>query len=467
VELNDSVRRNGPTFVDVELVRALAKVAPELSVVQRMPSGAQVLSPTRIQGALSAVDQAIAKLESRLDAARQSGQEGAVGATLDCRAAAALLRARADRQESEPHSVAQRAIVLVEYFRFHDVICCLTLRSGEDLPILHLIETTVSEVAATAAQAPWSTGADGETWPALLATIVRPIAERSAKDDLLWIVPCGPLHQVPFHAAVVDGALLVERNPICYSPSASVAARCLERARGRYGRAIVFGDTMGDLAFARIECRQVATRFGTRALVGDEATEAAFAGARAQAGDDLDVVHLAAHGTFDADDPLDSGIQLAGGGERPALLTARDVVRDSLPAELVALSACESGRTHVFEGDEPVGLTRAFLSAGAASVLATLWLINDLSTRLIVERFYDALLAPAAAADLRWRKAGALQRALEFVRRATIAELARHPDATVADLVRAIAAERNLAENDAPFADARYWAAFVLIGAWT
>jgi CHAT domain-containing protein len=229
----------------------------------------------------------------------------------------------------------------------------------------------------------------------------------------------------------------------------------------------VFGDTMGDLAFARIECRQVATRFGTRALVGDEATEAAFAGARAQAGDDLDVVHLAAHGTFDADDPLDSGIQLAGGGERPALLTARDVVRDSLPAELVALSACESGRTHVFEGDEPVGLTRAFLSAGAASVLATLWLINDLSTRLIVERFYDALLAPAAAADLRWRKAGALQRALEFVRRATIAELARHPDATVADLVRAIAAERNLAENDAPFADARYWAAFVLIGAWT
>ena len=69
--------------------------------------------------------------------------------------------------------------------------------------------------------------------------------------------------------------------------------------------------------------------------------------------------------------------------------------------------------------------------------------------------------------DPPWRKAIALQQALAFVRRATVAELTTHPDATVIEYVRAIAAERHRAENDAPFADPRYWAAFVLIGAWT
>jgi CHAT domain-containing protein/tetratricopeptide (TPR) repeat protein len=463
-QLAESLKRRGPTFVDLELVRALSKVAPQLSVVQRMPTGVQVLSPTQIQSALAAVDAAIANLESRLDAARETAQQAAIGATLDCRAVAAVLQARSPGMTAVP---SQEAIVLVQYFRIGDGLCCLTLRSGEDVPILHLIETTISDVAATAAAAPWAAGTDIDKWTALLATLAQPIAERSTKGDLLWIVPCGPLHQVPFHAAVVDGVPLVERNPICHSPSASVGALCLDRARRRYRKAIVFGDTTGDLAFARIESQRVAARFNTRAQVGDEATEEALVDARAQAGDDLDVVHLAAHGTFDADDPLDSGIQMAGGGNQPALLTARDVVRDRLPVELVALSACESGRTHVFDGDEPVGLTRAFLSAGAASVVATLWLVNDLSTRLIVERFYDTLLAPATDADLPWRKAAALQDALAFVRRTTVAELTTHTDATVVEHIRAIAAERNLSDNDTPFDDARYWAAFVLIGAWT
>jgi CHAT domain-containing protein/tetratricopeptide (TPR) repeat protein len=463
-QLDESLKQRGPTFVDLELVRALSKVAPQLSVVQRMPTGMQVLSPTRIQSALAAVDAAIAKLETRLDAARETAQQAAIGATLDCRAVAAALQDRSPALATVP---PREAIVLVQYFRIGDGLCCLTLRSGEEVPILHLIDTTISDVAATVAEAPWATGTDAGKWAALLATLAQPIAERSAKDDLLWIVPCGPLHQVPFHAAVVDGIPLVERNPICHSPSASVGALCLDRARRRYRRAIVFGDTTGDLAFARIESQRVAARFNTRAHVGDEATEDALVDARTQAGDDLDVVHLAAHGTFDADDPLDSGIQMAGGGNQPALLTARDVVRDRLPVELVALSACESGRTHVFGGDEPVGLTRAFLSAGAASVLATLWLVNDLSTRLIVERFYDALLAPSTDADLPWRKALALQDALAFVRRTTVAELTAHTDATVVEHIRTIAAQRNLSENDTPFAEARYWAAFVLIGAWT
>jgi CHAT domain-containing protein len=341
------------------------------------------------------------------------------------------------------------------------------MKSGEDVPTLHVIAVPADEVAATVAQAPWSTPSGDESWHAPLTTVVQPIARCSSPGDLLWIVPCGPLHQIPFHAVSVDGVPLVERNPVCYSPSASVAARCLARSRGRYATAIVLGDTKGDLPFAKMESERVAARFGARAILGDEATEDALMNARLEAGDDLDVVHLAAHGTFDANDALDSGIELAGGGDRPALLTARDVVRDRLPAELVTLSACESGRTRVFGGDEPVGLTRAFLSAGAASVLATLWLVNDLSTRLIVERFYDALLEPADESDGPWRKARALQQALLAVRRATVGELTGHGDATIADRVRAIAADRNLTENDAPFADSHYWAAFVLIGAWT
>jgi CHAT domain-containing protein len=72
-------------------------------------------------------------------------------------------------------------------------------------------------------------------------------------------------------------------------------------------------------------------------------------------------------------------------------LTAADVLDLDLAGALVTLSACESGRNEVFGGDELIGLTRAFLGAGAATLVASLWLVQDETTAELMERWYEHL----------------------------------------------------------------------------
>jgi CHAT domain-containing protein len=325
------------------------------------------------------------------------------------------------------------------------------------------------DVAAIAARAPWgdATGDADDSWQPVFAAMMVGAVERSNPGDLLWIVPCGPLHQMPLHATRVGEVPLLERNPVCYSSSASILPVSLERSRGTYASAIVFGDSRNDLPFARAESLAVAASFGVQAVVGDAATEDAFNDLLEAAGDSLDVLHLATHGTFDADNALDSGLELAGYDGSTSRLTAREIVRATLPIDIVTLSACESGRTRVFAGDEPVGLTRAFLTAGASAVLATLWLTNDLSTRLIVERFYEALRGPGGTSGTRWRRAQALREASMAVRAMTVRDLLDHQDANVVSFAREMAAARALQGGDHPFSAPRYWAPFALVGAWT
>jgi CHAT domain-containing protein len=97
-------------------------------------------------------------------------------------------------------------------------------------------------------------------------------------------------------------------------------------------------------------------------------------------------IHLASHGFFHAERPHLSGIRLA-----DRWLHAHDTENMELSAELVVLSACQSGTTLVLEGDEWLGLPRAFLRAGAARVLASLWDVDDRATRDLMTRFSAAL----------------------------------------------------------------------------
>ena len=72
-------------------------------------------------------------------------------------------------------------------------------------------------------------------------------------------------------------------------------------------------------------------------------------------------------------------------------LAARDVIRLDLAGALVTLSACESGRNEVYAGDELMGLTRAFLGAGATTLVASLWLVQDETTAELMENWYEHL----------------------------------------------------------------------------
>ena len=97
-------------------------------------------------------------------------------------------------------------------------------------------------------------------------------------------------------------------------------------------------------------------------------------------------MHLACHGMFRADNPMFSSLKLHDGW-----LMAADVVRIDLKGALVTLSACESARSEVVAGDELIGLARAFLGAGAATLVASLWLAQDDTTALLMDKWYEHL----------------------------------------------------------------------------
>jgi CHAT domain-containing protein len=102
------------------------------------------------------------------------------------------------------------------------------------------------------------------------------------------------------------------------------------------------------------------------------------------------VVHVAAHAEIDQVDPLHSIIHLARTKSGPGDLKAYEIYRlDLKNTKLVTLSACESGFGKVSRGDEIWGFTRTFLSAGARSLLVSLWPVEDQSTAELMSRFYD------------------------------------------------------------------------------
>jgi len=232
--------------------------------------------------------------------------------------------------------------------------------------------------------------------------LIAPIARWTKPNDVVCLVPHGLLHYLPLHSLALEGQPLIERNPVVYSPSASVLQYCrAKRGRGGVWRtAAVVGDSRDDLPRSRSEAEQVATWFGAQPLLGADATSTAVQ----HAVRDVDVVHVAGHGYFNAQSPLDSGLRLAGG----ETLTARQVFGlQQFRAGLVTLSGCETGVSEVRPGDELMGLTRAFMVAGTPSVLASLWWVDDESTAFLMTRFYSYLLGSPPLT-----KAEALRRAM-------------------------------------------------------
>jgi CHAT domain-containing protein len=165
-------------------------------------------------------------------------------------------------------------------------------------------------------------------------------------------------------------------------------------------------------------------------------------------------VHLACHGEFDLDDPLRSCLEV---GPEERLYASEIIEHWSLEADLVTLSACRSGISRVLRGDEPMGLVRAFLQAGARAVLVTLWPVEDISARILMEHFYTALCAGGDRVGGRI----ALQQAQRYLRDLSHDELRIW--LRERDIEPAMRPE--IGPHDRPFADPLFWAPYALVGA--
>jgi CHAT domain-containing protein len=214
------------------------------------------------------------------------------------------------------------------------------------------------------------------------------------------IVPHSVLHYLPF-AALMDGQrYLVDDYTITYLPSASTLP-FIQANLGHAGdETLILGNpTTGDstlppLAFAEREAEAVAALYGVAPVTGTAAMEGVVREQASQVG----ILHLAAHGSYNADNPLYSAIALApdpgntGQPEGDGLLEVHEVYGlDLRNADLVVLSACETQLGELSTGDEMVGLTRAFFFAGTPSVIASLWSVDDRPTEMLMERFYTHL----------------------------------------------------------------------------
>jgi len=235
--------------------------------------------------------------------------------------------------------------------------------------------------------------------------LLAPVADLIDDADTTCIVPHSSLHYLSF-ASLYDGrAFLVERLPLFYSPSVSVLRRTLsgeppgDRARVRVlavGNPDV-GDPAYELPFTEREVVSIGRTFQqVDSLTGPEATEERV---RAEMGR-YEVVHIGAHGILDSGNPLFSSLVLAP-GEQDGFLHLYEVTGLDLNAQLVALSACQSGVGALQSADELVSLSRAFAYAGARSILSTLWRVDDVSTALVSKHFYRQYLERGAAESLR------------------------------------------------------------------
>lgn len=270
----------------------------------------------------------------------------------------------------------------------------------------------------------------------LYQLLVRPAEALLAGGERLVISPDGPLHSLPF-AALVRGeeGFLVAWKPLHVVASATVYAE-LRRARGRQEPPgvdlVAFGDphypahasegTTNDpevralrrrgwsfdpLPASRSETEAIAALFAPRSriFVGEQATEE-----RAKAvGPGARYLHFACHAYLDERLPLNSALALtipeAGAPGDNGLLQAWEILEQvRISADLVTLSACESGLGKELRGEGLVGLTRAFQYAGARSVLASLWAVSDESTSALMTRFYTHL-ARGATKDEALRQA--------------------------------------------------------------
>ncbi len=212
--------------------------------------------------------------------------------------------------------------------------------------------------------------------------LIAPIAEDCRSFAKLIIVPhTAVLHYLPFHALYDGSHYLIEQFEISYLPAASLL-HYQKRPSTNKSVVTVGYSCDGRLPHAPQEATAVAQLFNGIAHTEQAATLAQIQ----QSGTQTQLLHLATHGDFNQENPLFSGLTLADGH-----LSTLDIFNMQLPASLITLSACQTGRSVVRGGDELLGLMRACLYAGASSLLLSLWRVADDSTMDWMLYFYQQL----------------------------------------------------------------------------
>lgn len=255
-------------------------------------------------------------------------------------------------------------------------------------------------------------------------------AESLKKAKALIVVPDGILHNLPFEAVRLPGeegtSYLVEELAVSYCPSSSALLALKDPMTPRswkkevlaiggpnYGRSIrrveggpssrrgtsgtpdvLGGADLAPLPFSEKEIRDIAKLFSAGSvdvLAGDAASES---GLKMLPLKDYRIIHFACHGLLNERFPFRSALALsrAEASEDDGLLQMREIYGLSMNAELVVLSACQTGKGLLVGSEGLLGVARPFFFAGARSVIASLWTLNDQAAVVFMDEFYKGLI---------------------------------------------------------------------------
>jgi tetratricopeptide (TPR) repeat protein len=200
--------------------------------------------------------------------------------------------------------------------------------------------------------------------------------------NTLYIVPSSEFYFVPWGALPIN-------NPVIVLPTAGWLARNF--SNDNKTSAVIIGDpefggVVPQLPGARLEAINLATQYKVPPLIGSDATAVKL---YEKVGNGVFLIHLATHGIFDSEDPMKSAIILSD-GTKASYLTAAHIFENPISADLIVLSACDTGVGQAISGDDFLGLARSLYIGGASTVLNSLWPISDANTAHFMEHFHQS-----------------------------------------------------------------------------
>ena len=307
------------------------------------------------------------------------------------------------------------------------------------------------------------------TFPILCERLVGPLAARLVELGYRQaaLIPCGRLSLLPLAAAALDQVAMT----VAPSARAMMSARQAAFERNGLSRVLLgIGNPLPNpqsLPFAKLEVEGIAALFsrGEQRLLYEQ--QATLAGVRENIAGATHL-HFSCHGKFNDDEPLYSALFLSG-GEALKLGDLLDGNLDIASSRLAVLGACQTGISDFRRvPDEAVGFPAGFLQAGVPGVVSTLWSVVDISTALLLTRFYFHHLEEGCEPGT------ALHRAQAWLRDVSAGELAQQfselrrlegSDLPYEQLSQAWRRFSSAQPSAKPFAHPLYWAAFTFAGA--
>ncbi|MCC6970263.1 MAG: CHAT domain-containing protein [Phycisphaerales bacterium] len=218
----------------------------------------------------------------------------------------------------------------------------------------------------------------------LHSLLLTPMSDDLADIHRMTIVPFGVLHRVPFHALIDDsGEPALARHVVTIAPSSSIAMLLRSRKPMTTSSPLVIGVSDEAIPHAEDEARAAASTIpNAELLIGSDATVENVS----QAMHDRPLIHVASHARFVASNPGASGLRLFDGW-----MSAWNLGEIDLGGARVVLSGCGTGRAESSPGGELLGLVRAFLAAGASSLVLTHWALHDQSAKETVAAWYSSM----------------------------------------------------------------------------